>query len=67
MFENLLNFFKKKNKNEDAKSNKDTAKERLHLVLMQDRANVSADFLEMIIVMEQLELQLYMQIFQLRK
>ena len=47
MFENLLNFFKKKNKNEDAKSNKDTAKERLHLVLMQDRANVSADFLEM--------------------
>lgn len=47
MFENLLNFFKKKNKIEDAKSNKDTAKERLHLVLMQDRANVSADFLEM--------------------
>ena len=47
MFENLLNFFKKKNKNEDTKSNKDTAKERLHLVLMQDRANVSADFLEM--------------------
>ena len=26
---------------------KDTAKERLHLVLMQDRANVSADFLEL--------------------
>lgn len=47
MFENLLNFFKKKNKKEEAKSNKDTAKERLHLVLMQDRANVSADFLEM--------------------
>ena len=28
-------------------SSKDTAKERLHLVLMQDRANVSADFLDM--------------------
>ena len=26
---------------------KDSAKERLHLVLMQDRANVSADFLEL--------------------
>lgn len=26
---------------------KDAAKERLHLVLMQDRANVSADFLEL--------------------
>ncbi|MBQ3640324.1 cell division topological specificity factor MinE [bacterium] len=33
----------------DKKNNnsKDTAKERLHLVLMQDRANVSADFLEL--------------------
>ena len=30
----------------DSKS-KETAKERLHLVLMQDRANVSADFLDM--------------------
>jgi len=28
-------------------SSKDAAKERLHLVLMQDRANVSADFLEL--------------------
>ena len=28
-------------------SQKKTAKERLHLVLMQDRANVSADFLDM--------------------
>ena len=26
---------------------KDAAKERLHLVLMQDRANVSADFLDL--------------------
>ena len=32
---------------EEEEQNKDTAKERLHLVLMQDRANVSADFLEM--------------------
>lgn len=48
MFEGIINFFKKFGKSEiqDAKS-KDTAKERLHLVLMQDRANVSADFLEM--------------------
>ncbi|MCI9366349.1 MAG: cell division topological specificity factor MinE [Clostridia bacterium] len=33
----------KKNNN----NSKDTAKERLHLVLMQDRANVSADFLDL--------------------
>ena len=48
MFEGIVSFFKKFAKNEEitAKS-KDTAKERLHLVLMQDRANVSADFLEM--------------------
>ena len=48
MFENILGFFKKK-KNEqiEGKTNKDEAKERLHLVLMQDRANVSADFLDM--------------------
>ena len=46
MFENLLKFFKKFSK-ENNKDSKDTAKERLHLVLMQDRANVSADFLEM--------------------
>lgn len=48
MFENVINFFKKIGKKEqiEAKS-KDTAKERLHLVLMQDRANVSADFLDM--------------------
>lgn len=46
MFENLINIFKK-NKRGEEKTNKDTAKERLHLVLMQDRANVSADFLGM--------------------
>lgn len=48
MFEGIINFFKRFSKNEEemAKS-KDTAKERLHLVLMQDRANVSADFLDM--------------------
>ena len=36
-------------KKEEKTSNnsKDAAKERLHLVLMQDRANVSADFLEL--------------------
>ena len=48
MFENVINFFKKIGKKDqiEAKS-KDTAKERLHLVLMQDRANVSADFLDL--------------------
>lgn len=49
MFENIMNFFKKLGKTEKNKEtkSKQTAKERLHLVLMQDRANVSADFLEM--------------------
>ena len=49
MFENMMNFFKKLGKKESKKVNnsKDAAKERLHLVLMQDRANVSADFLEL--------------------
>ena len=48
MFENIMNYFKKvtKKKNNDS-SSKDKAKERLHLVLMQDRANVSADFLDL--------------------
>lgn len=49
MFENIVNFFRKLGKTENNKEtkSKQTAKERLHLVLMQDRANVSADFLEM--------------------
>lgn len=51
MFEKITNFFKgltKKEKQEgNVSTSKDTAKERLHLVLMQDRANVSADFLEL--------------------
>lgn len=48
MFENIANFFKKLVKSETKEvPSKDTAKERLHLVLMQDRANVSADFLEL--------------------
>ena len=34
-------------KQEQTVNSKDAAKERLHLVLMQDRANVSADFLEL--------------------
>ena len=43
--EPLLNFgLIKKGEKEESKS---TAKERLHLVLAQDRANISADFLEM--------------------
>ena len=48
MFENLMNIFKKNKKSKSlTTSSKDTAKERLHLVLMQDRANVSADFLDL--------------------
>ena len=48
MFDNILKFLKKMIKKEEKSStSKDTAKERLHLVLMQDRANVSADFLDM--------------------
>ena len=48
MFENIMRFFKKANKKEALNaSSKEKAKERLHLVLMQDRANVSADFLDL--------------------
>lgn len=48
MFENLGTFFKRIIKTEPKQlTSKDAAKERLHLVLMQDRANVSADFLEL--------------------
>ena len=48
MLGNIKGFFKKFGKKEEVDENtKDAAKERLHLVLMQDRANVSADFLEM--------------------
>lgn len=48
MFENFINIFKKSKKNKSlSTSSKNTAKERLHLVLMQDRANVSADFLDL--------------------
>ena len=46
MFGGITNFFKKFRKSEKETS-KSTAKERLHLVLAQDRANISADFLEM--------------------
>lgn len=45
MFENVINFFKGLGKNKDENKSKGVAKERLHLVLMQDRANISADFL----------------------
>ena len=48
MLESIKNFFKRKSKKEELlDSSSDAAKERLHLVLMQDRANVSADFLDM--------------------
>ena len=48
MFENIAKFFRKLMKSEEKQTpSKETAKERLHLVLMQDRANVSADFLEL--------------------
>lgn len=48
MFESIIAFFKNTKKSEkNTNSSKDAAKERLHLVLMQDRANVSADFLDL--------------------
>ncbi len=47
MWENILNFFKNISKKDQEDKSKKAAKERLHLVLMQDRANVSADFLEL--------------------
>jgi len=50
MFEGVMNFFNKMRKKDTDKAStktKDAAKERLHLVLMQDRANVSADFMEL--------------------
>ena len=48
MFESIMRFFKKMTKKEEQTlKSKDAAKERLHLVLMQDRANVSADFLDL--------------------
>ena len=46
MFEGITKFLKKLKKSEKVES-KSTAKERLHLVLAQDRANISADFLDM--------------------
>lgn len=48
MFENIVGFFKNIKKTEKGTiTSKNAAKERLHLVLMQDRANVSADFLDL--------------------
>lgn len=47
MFKNIMKFFKKASKKETINTSKETAKERLHLVLMQDRANVSVDFLDL--------------------
>ena len=47
MFENIVSFFKKLSKKNNPKESSTMAKERLHLVLMQDRANVSVDFLEL--------------------
>ena len=48
MFESIMNFLRKMiKKEEQTLKSKDAAKERLHLVLMQDRANVSADFLDL--------------------
>ncbi len=47
MLENFTSMFKKMGKKEQTDKSKNAAKERLHLVLMQDRAHVSADFLDM--------------------
>ena len=48
MFESIMKFLRRMTKKEEQTlKSKDAAKERLHLVLMQDRANVSADFLDL--------------------
>ena len=48
MFDSIMKFLRKMTKKEEQTlKSKDAAKERLHLVLMQDRANVSADFLDL--------------------
>ena len=48
MFDGLMKMIKGMSKRPELiASSKDTAKERLHLVLMQDRANVSVDFLDL--------------------
>lgn len=47
MFDKFLKIFKKNPEENNNKDSRDAAKERLHLVLMQDRANVSADFMEL--------------------
>lgn len=48
MFENIISFFKKLiTKDDNEQKIKDQAKERLHLVLMQDRSNVSYEFLDL--------------------
>ena len=48
MFESIMKLVRKVTKKEDQTlKSKDAAQERLHLVLMQDRANVSADFLDL--------------------
>lgn len=53
MFEKMTGFFNKIFKKEkriteeEAENSRAAAKDRLHIVLMQDRANISADFLDL--------------------
>ena len=47
VFEPIVNFLKGLQKKDKDAASKDMAKERLQLVLMQDRASVSPDFFEM--------------------
>ena len=47
VFEPIINFLKNFQKRDKEAVSKDKAKERLQLVLMQDRASVSPDFFEM--------------------
>lgn len=47
VFEPLVNFLRNLQKKDKDTSSKDKAKERLQLVLLQDRASVSPDFFEM--------------------
>ena len=47
VFEPVLNFIKNFQKKDKENASKQAAKDRLKLVLMQDRASVSPDFFEM--------------------
>ena len=63
MFDNILKLFKKE------ENSKNLAKERLKLVLIHDKANVSPQFLEMVKgeIIKVIKIRLFMNMFSLLK